>query len=765
MRGSALVGPVPRVAAQLATAAIAWGATGAPCAAAWFAQPERPPQTPAAAPRGEDGAVGRRDPFLPARQRAAEPRRAAGRARGLAGLRVGEVKVVGIVTAAHLRLAVLEAPDGRTYVTRVNDRLADGIVGQVARDSVVFLLSRAEGLEGASPGREMRRALGDRSDRPSPRRSPRRPPLPGATGVVGLRIRRRRGSTGAAPSHAGSARNREQLRLSVPRIPGAPWRLAVLPERPARRRVGRHVAWRGACIAGGFAGGFHRRTPRAIGTDGNRRHGLAMTAGGRGWGLPVPAALLATGLAALAAVPLRLAEGAEAREIGAGPAGGVALGQSASRLAKREYAGSPVSMSFQSADLRSVLRTFAEISGLNIVIDPQVEGRVEVALVDVPWDQALDIILRANRLGYELDGSVLRVAPLSTLADEERQRRARAEQRELEGELRVLVRSLSYGRAADLGRLLTRAALSPRGQVEVDERTNTVIVTDLDERLDTVRDLLDTLDRAEPQVEIRARIVQARRSYARELGIRWGVTGRVAPELGNTTPLVFPNRGGVTGRAGGRQGPGADGADERAGATEDAGTAVSLGALAATSALGLALGAVDGSLNLDLVLSAAEHEGHVETLSSPRVTTQNNVQATIVQGDQIPIQTVANNTVTVQFKDAALRLAVTPQITAADTVILQLEIDNDFVNFGESVNGVPPLVTQRAVTTVQVADGDTTVIGGIYQRGRQRRTDGVPGLSRIPWLGRLFRRRARSESTDELMIFLTPRIVRAEHGG
>lgn len=490
-----------------------------------------------------------------------------------------------------------------------------------------------------------------------------------------------------------------------------------------------------------------------------------MTAGGRGWGLPVPAALLATGLAALAAVPLRLAEGAEAREIGAGPAGGVALGQSASRLAKREYAGSPVSMSFQSADLRSVLRTFAEISGLNIVIDPQVEGRVEVALVDVPWDQALDIILRANRLGYELDGSVLRVAPLSTLADEERQRRARAEQRELEGELRVLVRSLSYGRAADLGRLLTRAALSPRGQVEVDERTNTVIVTDLDERLDTVRDLLDRLDRAEPQVEIRARIVQARRSYARELGIRWGVTGRVAPELGNTTPLVFPNRGGVTGRAGGRQGPGADGADERAGATEDAGTAVSLGALAATSALGLALGAVDGSLNLDLVLSAAEHEGHVETLSSPRVTTQNNVQATIVQGDQIPIQTVANNTVTVQFKDAALRLAVTPQITAADTVILQLEIDNDFVNFGESVNGVPPLVTQRAVTTVQVADGDTTVIGGIYQRGRQRRTDGVPGLSRIPWLGRLFRRRARSESTDELMIFLTPRIVRAEHGG
>ena len=385
---------------------------------------------------------------------------------------------------------------------------------------------------------------------------------------------------------------------------------------------------------------------------------------------------------------------------------------------------------------------------------------MEVALADVPWDQALETILRANRLGYELEGTVLRVAPLATLADERRELQARAEQQALEGDLQVLTRSLSYGRAADLGRLVTQSVLSQRGQVQVDERTNTLIVTDLANRLDAARDLLDALDRAEPQVEIRARIVQARRSYARELGVRWGVTGRAAPDLGNTTPLVFPNRGAVTGRAGGRQGPRADGADERARATEDAGTAVALGALAATSAVGLTLGAVDGSLNLDLVLSAAEHEGHVETLSSPRITTQNNVEATIVQGDQIPIQTVANNTVTVQFKDAALRLAVTPQVTAADTVILRLEIDNDFVNYGESVNGVPPVVTQRAVTTVQLADGDTTVIGGIYQRGRQRWADGVPGLSRIPWLGRLFRRRARSESTDELMIFLTPRIVR-----
>ncbi len=426
--------------------------------------------------------------------------------------------------------------------------------------------------------------------------------------------------------------------------------------------------------------------------------------------------------------------------------------------AGRQYTGSPVTMDFQNADLRSVLRTFAEISGLNIVIDPQVQGSVDVALVDVPWDQAFDIILRANQLGYDVDGTVVRIAPLMTLADEERQRRELAEEQALAGALEVMTRTLSYARAADLADLVTQAVLSSRGQVQIDVRTNTLIITDLQNNLLDAEELLQTLDRPEPQVEIEARIVQARQSYARELGVQWGVSGRVAPDIGNTTPLTFPNRGNVTGRVGGSQGPFP--VDGRALESETTGTAVDLGAPGRTSALGLTLGAVDGSLNLDIVLSAAEGEGQVEILSNPRITTQNNVQATIIQGDQIPIQTVANNTVTVQFKDAALRLAVTPQITAADTVIMQIEIDNDFANFGEAVNGIPPIVTQRAITTVQVANGDTTVIGGIYESDRQRRNDRVPGLSRIPLLGWLFRRDTDAENTDELLIFLTPYIVR-----
>ena len=286
-----------------------------------------------------------------------------------------------------------------------------------------------------------------------------------------------------------------------------------------------------------------------------------------------------------------------------------------------------------------------------------------------------------------------------------------------------------------------------------------MIITDLDDRLGSTGQLLDTLDRAEPQVEIEARIVQANKDFARAIGVQWGLTGRVAPDLGNTTPLTFPNRGGVSGRLG-SQGPEADGGDARALETENVGTAVNLPVEAATSALGLTLGTVDGSLNLDIALSAAERDGLTKVLSHPRVTTQNNVQAEIVQGDQIPIQVVANNTVTVTFQDAALSLRVTPQITAADTVIMQVEIQNDIALFGQAVQGIPPISTQRARTTVQVANGETTVIGGIFQSSRENRNSRVPVLHRIPLLGWLFRSKSESESTDELLIFLTPRVVR-----
>ena len=425
---------------------------------------------------------------------------------------------------------------------------------------------------------------------------------------------------------------------------------------------------------------------------------------------------------------------------------------------QREYTGDPISLDFQDADLRSVLRTFAEINSLNIVIDPNVEGRIDVALRDVPWDQALDLILRSNRLGYIVDGTIIRIAPLTVLADEQAERRKLAEEQALSGALIVLTRTLSYARAANLAPLIAGSVLSPRGQIQVDERTNTLIITDLQEPLTTAEELITNLDRAEPQVEIEARIVQTNRNYARALGIQWGLNGRIAPELGNTTAIPFPNRGGVSGRTGTSQGP--VGVEERALAQENVGTAVNLAATNASSAVGLTLGSINEAFNLDIALSALERAGQGRILSTPRITTQNNVTAQIVQGDQIPIQTVANNTVTVTFKDAALTLSVTPQITAANTVIMQIQLDNDVADFSRAVNGIPPIITQRATTTVQVGDSETTVIGGIFESIQTESHDRTPALHRLPLLGWLFKRDSVDEPLDELLIFITPRILR-----
>ena len=422
--------------------------------------------------------------------------------------------------------------------------------------------------------------------------------------------------------------------------------------------------------------------------------------------------------------------------------------------APSRYTGNPVSLDFQGADLRAVLRTFAEISGLNIVIDPTIQGTVDVSLRDVPWDQALDIILRANKLGYVVDGTIVRVAPLAVLADEEQQRRKLSDEQALSGELRVLTRSLSYARAEDLRPLLVATVLSSRGSIQTDPRTNTLIINDLPDRLQRATDLLSTLDSPQPQVEIEARIVQTTRQFARTIGVQWGISGRASNAIGNTTGLAFPNQGSITGRTGGTQGPPAPEPQYDAGAT-----AVNLGVSGASTAIGLAMGSVNGALNLDVILSALEKQGQGRLLSTPRVTTQNNVEAEMTQGVQIPIQTVANNTVTVTFKDAALTLKVTPQITAANTVIMRVSLENAAPDYSKSVNNIPPIDTQRAITQVLVNNGDTTVIGGIYVSSEQTNKDGTPGLSRIPLLGWFFKRDGVNDESRELLIFITPRIL------
>jgi type IV pilus secretin PilQ/predicted competence protein len=421
---------------------------------------------------------------------------------------------------------------------------------------------------------------------------------------------------------------------------------------------------------------------------------------------------------------------------------------------QQRFTGHPVTLDFQGADLRTVLRTFADISGLNIVIDQSVQGAVDVSLHEVPWDQALDIILRDHKLGYSVEGTIVRIAPLASLADEEAQRRKLTEERALSGELEVLTRPLSYARATELTPLLTRTALSSRGDIQIDARTNTIIIRDLASRLQGAAQLIDTLDKPQPQVEIEARIVTTTRDFARRIGVQWGMNGRAAQDIGNTTNLAFPNQIALGGRTGGVQGPPGS-------ASDNASTAVNLGISTASSAIGLALGSVNGALNLDVVLSALEESGHGRILSTPRVSTQNNVPAEITQGVQVPIQTVANNTVTVSFRDAALKLNVTPQITAANTVIMQIVLENSSPDFSRAVAGIPPINTQRAVTSLLVSDGQTSVIGGIYINQRDSSNDRTPGLYKIPILGWLFQRREFTEESRELLIFITPRIIKS----
>jgi type IV pilus assembly protein PilQ len=419
---------------------------------------------------------------------------------------------------------------------------------------------------------------------------------------------------------------------------------------------------------------------------------------------------------------------------------------------QKKYGGHPISMDFQGVDLRSVLRVFAEESGLNMVLDPAVQGTVDVQLRDVPWDQALDMILRANKLGYIVDGTIVRIAPLAVLADEETQRRKLSDEQALAGQLQVLTKTLSYAKADELQALLTKSALSQRGIVQVDARTNTLIITDLPDRLNTANDLIATLDKPQPQVEIEAKIVQANKNFERRLGVQWGFNGAVSPQLGNTTKLAFPNNGSLGGATGGTQGP--------TGGTQSP-TAVNLGIPGASSAVGLALGSVNGAFNLDVALSALETTGNGRILSTPRVTTQNNIAAEVAQGTQIPIQTVSNNTVTVGFKDAALILKVTPQITAAGTVIMMVALENSQADFTRSVNGIPPINTQRATTSVLVNDGQTTVIGGVFISNDQAQQDRTPGLGSVPLLRWLFKRDINTTSDQELLIFITPRIIKS----
>ena len=408
---------------------------------------------------------------------------------------------------------------------------------------------------------------------------------------------------------------------------------------------------------------------------------------------------------------------------------------------ERVYSGEPIDLKVTNADVNDVLRTFAQLSGLNIIVQPGVTGTVTAEMENVPWDQALEQILRINGLGYEVEGNVMRIAPVAVLRQEARDRQELAQARSLAIPLRTVIKRLSYSDAQAVAALLRSGAagglLSQRGNVIVDARTNTLIIKELPAFLDTVLKVIENLDIPEPQVMIEARIVETTKSFTRSLGIDWGFDAVASAATGNTTGLVFPSNAAVGGD-------------------------VNLGSGASSGLLNVRLGNVLNTFTLDVALDAAESEGLINILSAPKVATLNNQPASIQSGLQIPIQTIANNTVTVQFVNATLSLDVTPHVTAEGTILMDIDIRKREPQLGLVVPGATnaPISTKEASTRVIVRDGGTTVIGGIYKLTSDEGEDRIPGLANIPILGYLFRNRTRRDENEELLIFITPRVMK-----
>lgn len=406
---------------------------------------------------------------------------------------------------------------------------------------------------------------------------------------------------------------------------------------------------------------------------------------------------------------------------------------------RKQYVGEPISLELKDGDILDVLRSFAKISGLNVVVQPGVRGTVTVQLENVPWDQALDQILKINGLGYELEGNIMRIAPVRVLREEAAEQARLAIEQQKAIPLRTVLKRLSYASVGDVSRILRGGSglMSQRGTIQTDNRTNTLIIKELPSFMDTVLAVIESLDIPEPQVMIEARIIETTKNFSRSLGVEWGFEGVADAAHGNTTGLVFPNNveggGGVNLQTGGRNG-----------------------------FLDLTLGNVLNTFRLNASLNAAESEGLINVLSAPRIATLNNETAEIQSGLQIPIQTVANNTVSVQFVNATLRLEVTPHVTAEGTVMLDIRVQKREPQLAFAVVGAQnaPIATKEARTRVIVRDGGTTVIGGIYQVTTDQGQDRVPALADIPILGHLFKNKRRSDKNEELLIFITPRVVR-----
>ncbi len=430
-----------------------------------------------------------------------------------------------------------------------------------------------------------------------------------------------------------------------------------------------------------------------------------------------------------------------------------------------KYSGRRIDLDLKDADIHNILRLLADVGKVNIVTADDVSGSITIRMRNVPWDQALDVVLQAKGLGMVRSGNLIRVAPAATLNKERELRLAQAKQEYELTPLETRLIPVSYAQAEEI-QSRAKDMLSPRGSMAVDDRTNVIIARDIGPNLNHIEELVRSLDTQTPQVLVEARIVEATSRYLRDVGIQWGGDATFSAATGNPTGLAFPSNVSLSGGA-------SDGNTPTAGLSPFQRTvtnpnfAINLPAAVGTGsggAIGMSFGSIDNAFNLGVRLSAAETSGLVRIVSSPRILTLDNKEARINQGTLIPFSQVSAQGVQTTFQEAKLQLLVKPHVTADGSVSMHVKINRDEPDFNQtSARGDPTILKREAETDLLVMDGHTAVIGGIYTRNTGRNIDQVPFFGDIPILGILFQRRRASDARNELVIFLTPRIVnRAE---
>ena len=414
---------------------------------------------------------------------------------------------------------------------------------------------------------------------------------------------------------------------------------------------------------------------------------------------------------------------------------------------KEEFSGERLSLNFQDIEVRSVLQLIADFTNLNVVVSDTVGGNLTLRLKNVPWDQALDIILKTKGLAMRQTGNVLLIAPTEEIAAREKLELEATKQVQELAPLRTEFFQVNYANASEIAALLKsseNSLLSARGNVTIDQRTNLLLIQDTSAKLEEIRDLINRLDVPVRQVLIESRIVEADDSYSKELGVRFGVTS-VADSPDTWTNATSGSE--LQSRAAALSGSATGG-----------GYNVNLPSTAVAGSVGLTLIKLSNDLMLNLELSAAELESRIETVSNPRVITSNQRTARIETGTEVPYQEATSSGATsVSFKKAVLSLEVTPQITPDDRISMDIMVNKDSV--GEIFAGVPSIDTNEVETQVLVDNGQTVVLGGVFEQSTERSTDKVPFFGDIPIAGYLFRRDLNSDDKAELLIFLTPKLL------